>query len=165
MLDQEPAGAEGSSGARGNRRDNAPSKPPAKPRSPRATLNGGGTATGPSDEAEGFYPAEVNPSAEGFFPTRPGAPQQSPVASANPPRLASPRLGRPIHVNTARLIVALCSLAILMFVVVATFVTLWNGHIPIDYLMRVLEVFFAPLVALVGVAVAFYYYRGGGNAL
>jgi hypothetical protein len=67
-------------------------------------------------------------------------------------------------VNTARFLVALCSLGILMFVVVAAFVTLWNGHTPIDELMRVLEVLFAPLVALVGVAVAFYYYRGG-NAL
>jgi len=163
MLDQEPAGAEGSSRARGSRRDNARSKPPAKPRSTHVTLNGS-TATGPSDEAEGFYPPEGNPSAEGFFPAQLGTPQQSPATSGNPPRLARPWLGQPIHVNTARFLVALCSLGILMFVVVAAFVTLWNGHTPIDELMRVLEVLFAPLVALVGVAVAFYYYRGG-NAL
>jgi hypothetical protein len=161
MLDQEPAGAEGTSGARGSRRDNASSKPPAKPRSPRVTLNGGGTATGPPDEAEGFYPPQGNPSPEGFFPPKFGAPQQSPATSGRPLGLSRPRLGQPIHVNTARFLVALCSLAILMFVVVATFVTLWNGHTPIDELMRVLEVLFAPLVALVGVAVAFYYYRGG----
>jgi hypothetical protein len=56
-----------------------------------------------------------------------------------------------------RFIIALLSLGTLVFVVVATFLTLWRTHVPIDYLMRVLEVIFAPLVALVGVAVAFYF--------
>lgn len=167
MLDQEPAGAEGTSGARGNRRDNASSKPPAKPRSPRATLNGGGTAASLSDEPEGLYPPQKNPSPEGLFPAQSVASQQSPATGGKPRGLSRPRLSQPIHVNTARFLVALCSLAILMFVVVATFVTLWNSHAPLDYLMRVLEVLFAPLVALVGVAVAFYYYRdrdGSGRA-
>ena len=57
-----------------------------------------------------------------------------------------------------RFIIALLSLLILMFVVVMTFVILgWRSSVPVENLMRVLEVLFAPLVALVGVAVAFYY--------
>jgi len=60
----------------------------------------------------------------------------------------------------ARFWIALIALAILAFVVVASFVTLWLPHPAIDDLTRVLEILFAPLVALVGIAVAFYYYRG-----
>lgn len=50
------------------------------------------------------------------------------------------------------------SILTLIFVVVASFYTvIWRSNVPIDNLMRLLEVLFAPLVALVGVAVAFYY--------
>jgi hypothetical protein len=48
------------------------------------------------------------------------------------------------------------SVALLTFVVVASFVTIWLGK-PIDDLTRLLEILFAPLVALVAAAVAFYY--------
>jgi hypothetical protein len=45
--------------------------------------------------------------------------------------------------------------------VVGSFVTLWHGQ-NIEDLTRLLEIIFAPLVAVVGVAVAFYY-RGSGS--
>ena len=61
--------------------------------------------------------------------------------------------------NTARFFIAVCALTTLIFVVVASFVSLWVFHIAIEDLMRLLEVLFAPLIALVGIAVA-YYYRG-----
>ena len=81
-----------------------------------------------------------------------------PQGAVLPCRSAVPSFGRPIHLNTVRFIIALLSLLILMFVVVMTFVILgWRGSVPVENLMRVLEVLFAPLVALVGVAVAFYY--------
>jgi len=45
---------------------------------------------------------------------------------------------------------------LLIFVVVASFVSLWHG-MKIDDLTRLLEIIFAPLVAVVAVVVAFYY--------
>lgn len=73
-----------------------------------------------------------------------------------PGQLEVPKTGKPIPLATARFIIALLSIAILAFVVVAAFATLWQGQ-SIDNLSRLLEILFAPLVALVGVAVAFYY--------
>lgn len=76
-----------------------------------------------------------------------------------PPEMSSPKEGKPTPMATARLLIAMCSIAILMFVVVASFVTIWLG-VGIDNLTRVLEIIFAPIVAVVAAAVAFYY-RGG----
>src|SRR5690348_11849270 len=92
---------------------------------------------------------------EGIFDLPPD--QQAKVqrqhAAAGGGRLGSTRFGRTIHVNTARFFIALCALTTLIFVVVASFITLWLGHVRVEDLMRVLEVLFAPLIALVGVAV------------
>ena len=74
-----------------------------------------------------------------------------------PPEIAAPKQGKPTQLATARLLIALCSIVILTFVVVASFVTLWLSKSSIDNLTRVLEIVFAPLVALVAAAVAFYY--------
>jgi hypothetical protein len=71
-----------------------------------------------------------------------------------PPEIAPPTEGRPAQ--TARILIAMSSVALLTFVVVASFVTIWLGK-PIDDLTRLLEILFAPLVALVAAAVAFYY--------
>jgi len=69
---------------------------------------------------------------------------------------ARPRLtGRAINIHMARLLVAMASLVILTFVVVSAFVGLWLGQ-SIENITRLLEIMFAPLVALVAAAVAFY---------
>jgi hypothetical protein len=73
-----------------------------------------------------------------------------------PPQIASPETGKPIPMATVRFLIALLSIAILAFVVVASFVTIWQGQ-NIDNLTRLLEIIFAPLIALVAAAVAFYY--------
>jgi hypothetical protein len=76
--------------------------------------------------------------------------------SEQPGRIVTPKQVRATHLAWSRFTLALCSVAILGFVVVAAFVTLWRGE-RIDDLTRLLEIIFAPLVAVVGVAVAFYY--------
>lgn len=81
-----------------------------------------------------------------------------PLATA-PPHIEPPQVGKTIPLPTARFWVALFSIGILAFVVVASFVSLWLGD-SIDNLTRLLDILFAPLVALVAAAVAFYYYRG-----
>jgi hypothetical protein len=58
---------------------------------------------------------------------------------------------------TARFRIALFSMGILAFVVVGSFASLWRAQPNFDDLARLLEILFAPLVALAGVAVAFYY--------
>jgi apolipoprotein N-acyltransferase len=100
----------------------------------------------------GPVPSEINPreSAEGSL----SAPIDFPAG------LAPPEIARPdqvvTHLDRSRFQFAMCSVALLAFVVVATFVTIWLGR-SIDNLTRVLEIIFAPLVAVVAAAVAFYY--------
>ena len=53
---------------------------------------------------------------------------------------------------------------ILGLVVIASFVILWRAKADTDDLTRVLEIIFAPIVALVGVTLAFYYYRPGSGS-
>jgi hypothetical protein len=53
---------------------------------------------------------------------------------------------------------------ILGLVVIAPFVILWRAKADTDDLTRVLEIIFAPIVALVGVTLAFYYYRPGSGS-
>lgn len=94
-----------------------------------------------SEEGRGLYqPAELDP--------------ESPVGDVPGP-LVSPVVGKS-HLAWARLAIALCSVALLMFVVVAAFATIWKGQ-NIDNLTRLLEIIFAPIVAVVAAAVAFYY--------
>jgi hypothetical protein len=76
--------------------------------------------------------------------------------SERPGKIVTPKEGKATHLARSRLVLALCSVALLGFVVVASFMTLWRGG-NIDNLTRLLEIIFAPLVAVVGVAVAFYY--------
>lgn len=174
MVAKEPAEAGQPAKPRRNRRENATPKPPAnEARSPSATANGH-PAPGQGDEGEGFHEARAD-SPEGFSEPLTAEPlpaelvrtqQQSTTAGRPPPSLGRARVSRPIHVNTARFYIALCALATLMFVVVASFVSLWVFHVAAEDLMRLLEVLFAPLIALVGIAVAFYYSRDrdrGGN--
>jgi hypothetical protein len=174
MVEQEPIGADQPSGARRSRSGVTASKSPAngvrsaaKP-SRTTAANGRVRPAVPQPEEEGlFAPGEGSfQSDEGLFePYQQVRALQAQAAADTPPPppLGHPKLGRVIHMNTARFLIALCALATLIFVVVATFITLWRGNIPVDNLMRVLEVLFAPLVALVGVAVAFYY-RGNRDS-
>src|ERR1700688_2979868 len=63
----------------------------------------------------------------------------------------TPGLDKPAvvsHMDKSRFRIALCSVGLLAFVVVGAFVTLWLGR-PIDGLTRLLEIIFAPLVAVV----------------
>lgn len=170
MVAKEPAEAGQPAKPRRNRRENATPKPPAnEARSPSATANGH-PAPGQVDEGEGFHEARAD-SREGFSEPLPAEPlpaelvrtQQQSTTAGKPPSLGRARVSRPIHVNTARFLIALCALATLIFVVVASFVSLWVFHVAVEDLMRLLEVLFAPLIALVGIAVAFYYRDRGGN--
>jgi len=159
MAEQEPASGQPAKPRR-PRRESATSKLPAREThlTPTAANGQGRPAADPLDEGEGiFEPRRYSP--EGFFePAQQVRAQQQPAASGStPPPLGRPKFGRTIHVSTARFFIALCSIATLVFVVVAAFVTIWRNNVPVDNLMRVLEVIFAPLVALVGIAVAFYY--------
>lgn len=162
MASQEPTGASQPSKPRRPQRARAAAKPSTNgARSSRGAANSQHTVTGTLSD-EGIFELHESPP-EGLEPVQQAGVTQHPAAAGSPPpELIHPKFGRTIHVSTARFIVAMCSIATLIFVVVATFVTLWQGHVLIDELMRVLEVLFAPLVALVGVAVAFYY---KGNAL
>ncbi|SRR5579871_1780588 len=76
-----------------------------------------------------------------------------------PPEIAPPRESKPTHLATSRYRIALLSIALLSFVVVASFADVLLGK-SIEDLTRLLDVIFAPIVALVAAAVAFYYYRG-----
>ena len=164
MAKQGPAGAGQPSTPRRDRRPAGEAIPPP------AKANGHGrAASGPPDAGEGIFDAAQGDPPEGLVaapaPTELTRPQPQPAAAGRPP----PPLGRaevvglPIPISWARFLIAFFSLGTLIFVVVATFVTLWQPRVPIDDLMRVLEVLFAPLVALVGVALAFYFYREHGG--
>lgn len=80
----------------------------------------------------------------------------------SPEGLIPAKLSRPVHVTAARYRIARAAMIILGVVVIASFAILWRANAGIDGLTRVLEIIFAPIVALVGVTLAFYYYRPGG---
>jgi hypothetical protein len=162
MAEQEPARGQPAKPRR-PRRESATSKPPANEAhsTPTAANGQGRPATGPLYEGEGIFDPRGN-SPEGLFePLQQVRAQQQPAAAGStPPPLGHPKfVGRTIHLNTARFIIASGSLVILAFVVIMSFVIVgWRSNVPVDNLMRLLEVLFAPLVALVGIAVAFYYH-------
>ncbi len=76
--------------------------------------------------------------------------------SERPGKIVTPQQVRATHLAWSRFTLALCSVALLGFVVVASFLTLWRGQ-GIEDLTRLLEIIFAPIVAVVAAAVAFYY--------
>jgi len=173
MGGKKPTGGSQPPKPRGARPAGAASKAPANGACSAAkpsagASNGRGRAATPQLEVEGlFEPGEaLFPSAEGLFEPGQEVTPPSPLGlvtlSAPPKSLDRPIVGqgRKVHMSLARFWIALIALAILAFVVVASFVTLWLPHPAVDNLTRVLEILFAPLVALVGIAVAFYYYRG-----
>lgn len=82
--------------------------------------------------------------------------EMSGPTSERPGMIVTPKQVRATHLAWSRFALAMCSVALLGFVVVASFLTLWRGQ-GIDNLTRLLEIIFAPIVAVVGVAVAFYY--------
>ncbi|MGO9188152.1 MAG: hypothetical protein ACLP8X_06770, partial [Streptosporangiaceae bacterium] len=155
-------------GSRQYRRGSVPAKPP-------------GTATSaarPRSRSNGRPPAAAAAAAEGLSePVVSGPAVSGPAVSgpavldaesaegelsapvwlgSAPPRIASPEQGKPTHLARSRYHIALCAIALLAFVVVASFVTLWLGR-NIDNLTRLLEIIFAPIIAVVAAAVAFYY--------
>jgi hypothetical protein len=82
----------------------------------------------------------------------------APIALSRPVLTAGrPGVGKPFNIHAARFRLALCSIALLAFVVVAAFVGLYLRRSSIEDITRLLEIMFAPLVALVAAAVAFYY--------
>jgi hypothetical protein len=129
-------------------------------------MNGGGNI--PDEPSSGMTPLALGNDSNGQEGST-GAPgiQQlgaesvggelsGPVGMAvEPPRIVPPQEGKS-HMAGARLALAGFSLALLAFIVVASFITLWRGQ-PIDNLTRLLEIIFAPIVAVVAAAVAFYY--------
>jgi hypothetical protein len=129
------------------------SVPPGAAGSEAAAAQPGNTSNGqnpPSQAPPGglYVPAEQasgSPAREMSGPT-----------SERPGKIVTPKQGRATHLAWSRFTLAMCSVAILGFVVVASFLTLWRGQ-GIDNLTRLLEIIFAPIVAVVGVAVAFYY--------
>jgi hypothetical protein len=75
----------------------------------------------------------------------------------------TPGLDKPAvvsHMEKSRLRIAQYSVGLLAFVVVGSFVTLWLGR-SIDDLSRLLDIIFAPIIAVVAAAVAFYYRSSG----
>lgn len=101
------------------------------------------------------------PLLDGLVDFRPGAGEElSEVEDVAPQGLLAPDdVGKPVqvHISTARYRIATAAMSILAFVVIATFVSLWRAKASIDDLTRVLEIIFAPIIALAGVALAFYY--------
>jgi hypothetical protein len=159
-MEGTPAKAGGSSGTR-----RAPSGSPA----PKTTGNGATPPAGaprrngrrrpaPGQLEELSGPVGLTPPSLQVLP--PGDEDEGlsgPVELNAPPlQVLTPEYGKPTHLATVRFRIALFSIAILAFVVVAAFVTLWLGG-SVDNLTRVLEIIFAPLIALVAAAVAFYY--------
>jgi hypothetical protein len=104
--------------------------------------------------------------APGLQPPEPEEPDPAP-AGLQGPELSDPidlpstppGIEEPVavtHMDKTRFRLALCTVAILAFVVVAAFASLWQGQ-AIENLTRLLEILFAPLVAVVTAVVAFYY--------
>jgi hypothetical protein len=58
--------------------------------------------------------------------------------------------------SRARYRMAMAAMAILGLVVIGSFALLWRGKASTEDLTRVLEIIFAPIVALVGVSLAFF---------
>jgi len=178
-MEREPAGDDVSPaasrppGPRQYRRGSVPAKPPGAATSaarPRSRSNGRPPAAAAA-AAEGLSepvvsgPAVSGPAVSGPAVSGPAVLDaesaegelSAPVwLGSAPPRIASPEQGKPTHLARSRYHIALCAIALLAFVVVASFVTLWLGR-NIDNLTRLLEIIFAPIIAVVAAAVAFYY--------
>lgn len=147
-MEREPAGRTAKAAsrppARTSRRSSISERPgrATSTATPRSGSNGAGQVEGlalPVTQDPGSSPGDLS----GPVTERPG-------------KIITPKEGKATHLARSRLVLALCSVALLGFVVVASFVTLWRGG-NVDNLTRLLEIIFAPLVAVVGVAVAFYY--------
>jgi hypothetical protein len=126
-----------------------------------AILVGHATSTARSRSSNGQQPTTParDPSLEGMGP--------APAPGLSSPELsglidlpsAPPGLDKPVavtHMDKSRFRIALFAVALLAFVVVAAFASLWQGR-NIEDLTRLLEILFAPLVAVVTAVVAFYY--------
>ena len=150
----------------GNKTPRATSPSPAAHTTRRGSVPRGpaGNATSPVQprSRENGQPQEVPAHLQGLSaPFEVGAqpsagelgPQQ--VVGSPPPGIAHPEESNPTLARS-RFALALCSVALLTFVVVAAFVSLWQG-VKVDDLTRLLEILFAPLVAVVAAALAFYY--------
>ncbi len=159
-MEREPAGNEAlpaasrSPGARAIRRGSIPPK-----QGGNAT-----SATRPKSRSNGQPPAAAAWPAEGLSEpveldaeSAEGELSEPVMLGSAPPQIASPEEGKPTHLAKSRYHIALCAIALLAFVVVASFVTLWLGQ-SIDNLTRLLEIIFAPIIAVVAAAVAFYYH-------
>jgi hypothetical protein len=149
---QEPAEADRPQGAR---------RSPARSPEEKSTSNGRSRGNGRGSRTPArsrVGPPITAPSLgdEGELPGPGNAPAQL-EETESPKPLLNPKESKPIDLATVRFRIAVFSMAILAFVVVASFVTLWRTQPSIDNLTRLLEIIFAPLVALAGVAVAFYY--------
>jgi hypothetical protein len=153
-MEREPVGGTAKAasrppGVRAQRRSSSPGPPgrAASTATPRSGNNGAGQVEGlafPVAQDPRSSPGDLN----------------GPITE-HPGKIITPKEGKAAHLARSRLLLALCGVALLGFVVVASFVTLWRGG-NVDNLTRLLDIIFAPLVAVVGVAVAFYY---RGNSL
>jgi hypothetical protein len=160
-MEQAPAGAGGSSGARRSRTGSPAPKPTGNGATPPAGAprSNGRRRTAPVQaEGELSGPVQLGTPLLQSLPLEDEEEGLSgPVQLDTPPlQVLPPEYGKAAHLAVVRFRIALFSIAILSFVVVASFVTLWLGQ-SVDNLTRVLEIIFAPLVALVAAAVAFYY--------
>lgn len=146
-----PRSAAPSPGARTVRRGSVPSKPAGKATTPApARSRSNGRVQDGQAQPEGLSaPFEVDADHAPVELSGPG-----PVGTS-PPGIAQPEESNPTP-PWSRFWLALCAVGLLTFVVVASFVSLWHG-MKIDDLTRLLEIIFAPLVAVVAVVVAFYY--------
>lgn len=139
---------------------------PSRARAPRQTsvppgpVGSGAAAAQPGNASNGQDPPSQAPSGGLYVPVEQasGSParEMSGPTSERPGMIVTPRQVRATHLAWSRFALAMCSVALLGFVVVASFLTLWRGQ-GIENLTRLLEIIFAPIVAVVGVAVAFYY--------
>jgi hypothetical protein len=138
---------------------------------PKSTPNGGPPRSGrketvkdspvaaePKTELEPGQPGGPDGPPRGLVDFRPDEEEELSESDVAPQGLLTARqLAKPVHLSTARYRMARASMAILGLVVIASFVILWRAKASVDDLTRVLEIIFAPIVALVGVALAFYY--------
>jgi hypothetical protein len=146
-----------------------PSQPPTRRRSRPATLpksasNGDSPRSGRKETAEPkteFEPGGPDGPPLGLVDYGRGEGDEGEELSESdvaPQGLLTARqLAKPVHLSTARYRIARAAMAILGLVVIASFVILWRARASVDDLTRVLEIIFAPIVALVGVTLAFYY--------
>jgi len=59
--------------------------------------------------------------------------------------------------DQARRNIAYCLIALLFFICVANFVTLWGTAIQVEDVMKILQILLSPVIALVSAMTGFYY--------